>query len=272
MARRAPHVSLRPYVLEYVGWFEHMAQPLCRREVPSEVVPVIVSFGAPVRIFDHDDQRRWTDFTSFTTGAFDTYVLVGSAGPSGGLQINLSILGARLFLSRPLGELTNRVVALEDLFGRSADRLAARLFDAGTWDQRFDLADCELRSRILASRLPHPSIVWTWRRLVESQGRASVGRIVEEVGWSQKHLIAQFREHIGLAPKSLARVLRFGRAVECIKSTAPGGQLKLTDLALDCGYYDQAHFTRDFRAFAGVTPTELIASAMPDSAGFSADR
>ena len=272
MARRLPHASLRSYVLDYVGWFEHMAQPLCRREVPTEVVPVIVSFGSPVRIFDQQDQSRWTDFTSFTTGAFDTYVLVGSSGPSGGLQINLSILGARLFLSRPLGELTNRVVALDDLLGASAERLAGRLHDARTWDERFDIADRELSARLLSSRAPHPAIVWTWHRLVESHGRASVGRIVEEVGWSQKHLIAQFREHIGLAPKSLARVLRFGKAVEFIKSAAPSGRLRLADLALDCGYYDQAHFTRDFRAFAGITPTELIASALPDSAGFSVDR
>jgi AraC-like DNA-binding protein len=259
-------------VLEYVGWFEHMAQPLCRRELPTEVVPVIVSFGAPVRIFDQQDPHRWTDFASFTTGAFDTYVLVGSSGPSGGLQINLSILGARFFLARPLAELTNRVVALEDLLGVSAERFADQLRDARSWDQRFDIADRELRPRILAAASPPPAIIWTWRRLVESHGRASVGRIVEEVGWSQKHLVARFREHIGLAPKSLARVLRFGRAVEVIKSAAPGGKLRLADLALDCGYYDQAHFARDFRAFAGITPSELIASALPDSAGFSVDR
>jgi AraC-like DNA-binding protein len=84
--------------------------------------------------------------------------------------------------------------------------------------------------------------------------------------------VAQFREHIGLAPKALARVLRFGKAVEYIKSAAPGGTLRLADIALDCGYYDQAHFARDFRTFAGVTPTELIASALPDSAGFSVRR
>ena len=99
MVRAAPHPSLRPYVQEYVGWFEHMAAPLCRRELPTEDVPVIINFGAPVRLFDPLDPSRWTDYDSFTTGAFDSYVLVGSAGPSGGLQINLSIMGARLLLA-----------------------------------------------------------------------------------------------------------------------------------------------------------------------------
>jgi AraC-type DNA-binding domain-containing proteins len=107
-----------------------------------------------------------------------------------------------------------------------------------------------------------------WSRLVSSGGRASIGGIVRAAGCSQKHLIAQFREEIGLSPKTLARVLRFGRAVQIIKE---GGGGRLVEIAQDCGYYDQAHFSRDFRAFAGVTPTELIASQIPDRGGFSAD-
>jgi len=112
-------------------------------------------------------------------------------------------------------------------------------------------------------------VLCAWHRLVASGGRVSIGAIVGEVGCSQRHLIAQFREETGLSPKTLARVLRFGRAIRAIKS---GGGARLSEIALDCGYYDQAHFSRDFREFAGVTPSELIASQLPDRGGFSADR
>jgi AraC-like DNA-binding protein len=181
-ARADPAAALRPYVREYVGWFEHTTSPLVRRELPSDLVPVIVNFGAPIRILDSDNPSRWTTVDSFTAGVYDTFVLVGTSGPSGGLQIDLSI--------------------------------------------------------------------------------------VDDVGWSQKHLIEQFKEHIGISPKTLARVLRFGRAIDNIKH----GQRRLADLAIDCGYYDQAHFARDFRAFAGVTPTELLGDILPDGAGFAVDR
>ena len=264
MTRARPAAALRPYVSEYYGWFEHMASPLCRREPPSDIVPIIINFGAPVRIFDGDNLTRWTDYDSFTTGPFDTYVLVGSNGPSGGIQVNLTILGARLFFGQPLGELTNRIVRLDDLFGRNGGRLVMQLYEAPTWDARFAILDREIAARVAAARAPSASVLWAWRRLADTHGRVGIGTLVGEIGWSRKHLIAQFREQIGLPPKTLARVLRFGRAVQLMKL----GHVRFVDLANDCGYYDQAHFSRDVREFAGVTPGELLKSLMPDSGGF----
>jgi len=263
MARVLPERSLRPYVSQYVGWIEHMAAPLCRRELPTDEVPVIINFGAPVRVWDAGESTRYTDLGSFAAGAYDTFVRVTSMGASGGIQINFTLLGARLFLGRPLRDLANRSVALEDLFGADATRLTMQLHEAGSWNARFDLLDREIGARFSAARAPADGVLWTWRRIVAARGRVRIGAIVAEVGWSQKHLIARFSDEIGLTPKTLARVLRFARAAETLRR----GGASLADLAIDCGYYDQAHFTRDFRAFAGVTPTELVASLLPDGGG-----
>jgi AraC-like DNA-binding protein len=268
MTPGVPAARLRPNVRDYCGWFEHWASPLSRRELPTEIIPLIINFGAPVRIFDANRSPGWTNFDSFTTGPFDTFVVVGSAGPSGGIQVNLTILGARLFLGQPLHALANHIVTLEDVFGRAGTRMVAELYDAPTWDARFAILDREIGARIDAARAPSPAVLWAWRRLMETRGRIPIATVVDEVGFSQKHLIAQFREHIGLAPKTFARVLRFARAVELIKR----GDRRLVDLADGCGYYDQAHFTRDVREFAGVTPRELVNSLMPAQGGFSADR
>ena len=90
--------------------------------------------------------------------------------------------------------------------------------------------------------------------------------LVEEIGWSQKHFINRFRDELGLAPKTLGRVLRFARAIEVIKG---GRAVGFAALAAECGYYDQAHFARDVRQFAGVSPRELVRSASP-AGGFLA--
>ena len=261
------HPSLRPYVREYYGGSEDTYLPLCRREVPADIAPVIINFGAPFRFYDPSDPSRWTEANSFMAGAFDTYVLVGSTGSYSCVQINFTILGARMFFGRPMYELANRIVSLEGAFGTEGRRLEEALYDARDWAARFDLLDRAIAARIARAALPPPAVTHVMRRLVQSHGAAPIGALTLEVGWSHKHLVAQFTEQIGLAPKTLARVLRFGRAAERLAQTSGG---HLADIAIDCGYYDQSHFTRDFRAFAGVTPTELLASRLPNGGGFVA--
>jgi AraC-like DNA-binding protein len=267
MVTAAPHRSVRPHVRRYVGWWEHRTTPLYRRELPSAEVPLIISFGAPIRLFDVADRTKSTELGSFATGAYDAHVVVEAIGSQGGIQIDFTILGMRLFLGRPLADLTNRGIALEDIFGSDARRLTSELHDIPTWEARFDLLDREIASRISAARRPASEVMCTWKRIVESSGLVTVRALVDETGWSQKHLISQFREHIGLAPKMFARVMRFGSAVDRLRRKE---HASLTELALDCGYYDQAHFDRDFRAFAGVTPTELL-STLGSHGGFSSE-
>lgn len=262
-----PHPALAGLVREYVGGSEDTHQPLCRRELPTEIAPVIINFGAPFRMFDQSDATKYIELRSFATGAFDTYALVGSTGKYSCVQINFTILGARLFLQQPLQPLANREVPLDALLDGDAARLESELFDAATWAKRFDILDRIILSRVAASRCVSEPVTYAWHRLVASAGQASIRSIADHTGWSHKHFIAQFTAHLGIAPKAMARVLRFGRAAELLKVSERG---RLAAIAHACGYYDQAHFTRDFRTFAGVTPTELLASQLPHRGGFTA--
>ena len=97
---------------------------------------------------------------------------------------------------------------------------------------------------------------WAWRRLESTGGTVSVTRLAVELGWSRKRLVAHFREEVGLGPKAAARVLRFEAMVSRLRSGRRGGW---AELALECGYFDQAHLAREVRRLAGVTPTELLA-------------
>jgi AraC-like DNA-binding protein len=260
MVRARPSLPLRAQVIEYVGWREFAATPINRRELPTEVIPVIINFGDPIRIYDQSDPRAWTDHGSFATGAYDSHVIVGSAGASGGLQINFTILGARQFFGHPLKDMTNLAVPLADLMGAPGRDFCERLRDAGSWAARFAMVDREIARRMTAHGEPAAPVTWAWHQLRASAGRVSIGALVDEIGWSQKHFISRFRDELGLAPKTLGRVLRFARAVEVFRT---GRACRFADLAADCGYYDQAHFIRDVRQFAGVAPRDLVNSVSP---------
>jgi AraC-like DNA-binding protein len=165
-----------------------------------------------------------------------------------------------------MSEVAHRVVDLEDVFGPRAPALVEQLYEAPGWDARFTLLDSAIAAR-LGKHLPaSPDVAWAWRRLTETEGLVTIGTLTEELGCSRRHLTARFREQVGMPPKTLARILRFERAVRRLRE---GGNASLAELAYECGYYDQAHFNRDFRRFAGITPSEFLARVLPDGGGVS---
>lgn len=269
IAQRLPHPLLREHVGgAYQGYAEQFARPLWRREAPTGLVVLIVSFGLPYELRGEDPGARREHHVSFVAGLDEDATLVGHSGASAGVQVDFTPLGAACFFGFPMGELGGRVVTLADALGEGgAAELSERLATAPGWEARFVLLDALLAARIAASAPPAPALAWAWRRLWESDGAVAVGTLAEEVGWSRRHLVARFQAQLGLPPKRLARVLRFRRAVELLRDDDGA---RLAEIAAACGYYDQAHFNRDVRAFAGVTPGQLIASRLPDGGGFAA--
>jgi len=258
MVRRAAPAALRPHVLGYLGYHETTPGPLRRLELPSGEVHVIISFGPEVRCP--------APVTSFVAAPHTSHAIVDSDGEQHGVEVRLTPLGTHMLLGVPMHELADRVVALEDVLGRGGAELPERLHAAGSWPERFALLDRLLARRLEQARRPDAGVEHSWWRLVQTHGAASVEALADEVGWSRRHLFARFRDHTGLPPKVFARILRFQRAATLM---ADAGGPSLCEIALDCGYYDQAHLNRDFRAFAGRTPTELMAARLPKGSGYS---
>jgi AraC-like DNA-binding protein len=249
--------ALRPHVIGYVGYREWGSAGFRRLETPSGEVHVILSFGPRIR-------ADGEELESFVAAPSTRPATVESDG--GGqhcVEIRLTPPGAHLVLGVPMGELAGRTIRFEDVWGD--ERLIDRLHDARGWPARFDLLDRVLAARIAAARPLAPEVEGAWWRLVLSAGGVPVAELVRDAGWSRRHFTVRFTEQVGLAPKAFARVLRFDRAKELLGASP----LSLAEIAVECGYYDQAHLSRDVRAFAGCTPTELMARRLP--AGWSAE-
>jgi AraC-like DNA-binding protein len=270
LVTRLPPPGLREYVVRCEGFVERTSGPLRRREVAYPAVPVILSFGTDWRLLDPDrPDGPGERHRSFAAGLHDGPAIVEHGGDAHCMQLDLTPLGAHALFGVAMHELAGRCVALDDLLGeRAAAELVERLAEASGWPERFAILEDFVAARMAAARGPSPDAVWAWRRLEETGGRLAVEALARELGCSRRHLAARFREQVGLAPKTVARVLRFHRAVNLLRSAQT---TRWVDIAHECGYYDQSHFNRDFRDLAGTSPGEIVASLLPGTVGIAAD-
>jgi AraC-like DNA-binding protein len=237
----------------YQGWIDSRSAGV-DRHLPIAFVPVIIGFGTPMLIRDITmPHEAAAAHTTFVAGMCESTTISQSTAGGRGVQVDFTPVAARRFLGVPMHELANRVVDLEDIFGAAVQELVEQLQLAPTWGRCFELIDAFIVPRLLGAAPASPGVVYAWQRLTRTHGSASIGPLIEELGWSRKHLVEKFREHVGLPPKTVARIMRFNHALGLLRTCK-----RWADVAHSAGYYDQAHMIRDFREFSGLTPTEYV--------------
>jgi AraC-like DNA-binding protein len=225
--------------------FQERSAPVRRLESPLVGVVLIVSLGPDMEIDGHP-------VGSFVAGVWDRPTRTGHYGEQAGYQLYLDLLGAPRLLGVPVGELANRLVALEDVVGGFAAELAEQLADASCAHERHAIAQRLLASRLSGDQPPAREVAYVLERLRATRGAARVETLAGEVGWSRRHLAARFRDTVGLPPKAVGRLFRVEHAAQRVRAGD-----RLADIAYGAGYADQAHFNRDFRELVGCTPSEF---------------
>jgi AraC-like DNA-binding protein len=238
---RPPDRRVREFLTrDYLAFTQPAATSEAWLATPTPTVTVIINAGAAFGGLPR----------AFVAGLTDAAGLVDQTGEIECVDLKLTPLGAYTLLGVPMSQLTNSVVDLDDLLPH-----AGRLAEAPTWQERFTLLDDLLLRRAQDGPTPATEVAWGYRRLIETNGTLPIGALAGEVGWSRRHLVAKFRQQVGLPPKTLARIVRFKHLISRLRATPADW----TRLAVECGYYDQAHMNRDFREFAGTTPTDYLA-------------
>jgi AraC-like DNA-binding protein len=264
---RAPHPLLAGIVRRYCGYDHAGIGRTRRREVAQDEVTIILSLGPLLRVGgpDHPEDR----YGSFVAALKDTYAITEHDGRLSGIEIDLSPLGAHMLFGVAMHELSSKLVLpLEDVLGAAAGDLVERLACAPGWGARFAILDRFILGRVERARRPSPDVEWAWLRLRATGGLLPVGELARELGCSRRHLIGRFREQVGPAPKTAARLVRFQRTVRLLERNGGG---RFAEIAQRCGYYDQAHMNREFRELAGTAPGDFVARLLPDGLGVAAD-
>lgn len=226
--------------------------------------------GAPVRhriLPDNCIDILWQDRApfGFVAGMMSRAHRVETAQPTLTVAVRFLPGAARPFFDLPLLALQDGHPGLDELWPRhEAEALAAAL-----WEREQSVAQrlATLQRALLARLRAHDGIAGSRQadrlaraavRLLDGAGGAvRIDALARTLGVSRQHLALQFRERVGLPPKTYAMVSRFRRASAALRRQADL-QVDWTRLALDCGYYDQSHLIHAFRLFADETPDSFL--------------
>jgi AraC-like DNA-binding protein len=180
--------------------------------------------------------------------------------------------GISPFVDMPATVLRDRWLPVDAVWQRSLDRIRNQVGDVASATETLRVLEQELRSRLAEAPSRGLDLVQhTGGRLETSHGAVPVGALTDAAGVSGNHLATQFKSHVGVTPKRVARIYRFARLILSVDALRP---VDWSELAQTAGYFDQADFSREFKDFTGHTPTEYLAlrRRFPAEQGFPPDR
>lgn len=224
------------------------------RILPTGAAQLVVNLEEDeIRRYDADDADR-CDSTSGTVlaGVQSSYSVIDTDEQKWVLGVSFRPAGTVPFVRVPADEMQDADVPLDLLWNRRvAATVRERLLECREPGAALDTMEHVL-SEMRRPVEPHPAVTYALEAFARQPGTMRIGDVTDTLGLSPKRFIEHFKADVGLTPKRYCRILRFQRA---IARASHGHRLDWTQLALDCGYYDQAHFAHDFRAFSGLSPT-----------------
>jgi AraC-like DNA-binding protein len=205
----------------------------------------------PLRLFnDISDPIGYRVGHTILGGARAAFYMREISAPVCSVGAQLHAGTAELLFGAPAREFAGRHTPVEDLWGSYVEEVRERLMESGDPHQLLDVFESLLAERLPAVRALHPAVAEALSRFRASP---DIRQAVKESGYSHRRFIALFHDGLGLTPKLYCRLKRFQGALEQV-AVRPAASL--VDVALEAGYSDQAHFNREFREFAGVSPGE----------------
>jgi AraC-like DNA-binding protein len=263
-----PSKTVQAWGCAFAGFSEHAAKPVHRLELPVAGAVIVLCCGESVMLQPALRPGDATRSSAFFAGLQVQAQCVLHSGINDCVEIRVPPLAAYALLGGAIAEANGEPVSLLDVIPEPIGMLLDQLRTTSTWEHRFAAVDRFLARGFAESkrRVP-PELTWAWETLDQSHGQVPIRALARAIGWSERHLINQFRVYFGVRPKATARRLRFSYAFDLL-ATNPTGDL--STIAAQAGFSDQSHMTREFQTFSGVSPGVLRTARFDDLPGIPA--
>lgn len=247
----APEKRLSPYVACY--WtldYDAQGRGQPHRILPDGCVDIIMDRLAP--------SCRGASFVAGLMTSFQVLTLTGAQSLFG---IRMFVEAAPEILCFPVSESVGQQLLLEDVWGSEGLELAERLLSADSIPLMIEVVERKLRERLAVEDAPGSALLRVGLQYMYSSGGSlSMAELAERLHFSERHVRRTFERELGVSPKELLGIVRFQSMLQRLRQ---GGYSSMAELAVACGYYDQAHFINSFQRYYGLAPGQVVRACRP---------
>jgi AraC-like DNA-binding protein len=228
--------------------------PVKQRVLPDGCMEMIFHYDDLFRQY-FEDGSSIIQPRSFVFGQITTYIEIAPTGTTGLVSARFLPDGLKPFLEIPVSALANKAVDIGHVFGEKGTLLEKNIIAAADNQQRIQFIEA-----FLLSRLADPQTISTITKdcidiIFKSQGQLDVMELAGKLKINRRNMERKFTAAIGMSPKQLSRVVRLQATLKMLEQKS---FTSLTSLAYENGYYDQAHFIKDFKEFTGLSPKSFF--------------
>jgi AraC-like DNA-binding protein len=225
------------------------------RILPDSCVELVIHFHDPFRSHFANGASS-VQPRSFIAGQMRNFLEIEPAGRMGLIAVRFRARGAYRFFSTPLSAVAATLVELEEVWKHARD-WTEQIAEAGGMAARVRIVENALLGALRERDRADRAVDRCLHLIEAAAGQVRVAQLASEIGLCGRQLARRFENAVGVSPKEFARVSRFLNGVRRLRASRAA---TLTETALECGYFDQAHFNHEFREFAGMTPGEFLVS------------
>lgn len=256
-----PGLPLSQFI-DFFFYFEGAhAEHSMEKLLPDGSIDLLIDLTEPPKkLFYNEEGTSYTTFKrSWISGMKTDYILI-DASVSNMIGVHFKPGGCYPFVDFPMIELNDLTTELDNIWSKDANSIREAILQETCIEKRFSLLENYFLRKGKNKMEDHVLVHYSVNQLILSPQMWTIKKLSDKTGITQKHLITLFKKYVGLSPKMFSRINKFQKVIRSIEQQK---KIDWSMLAFECGYFDQAHFIKEFQAFSGINPAAYLEKRGP---------
>lgn len=251
-----PAPPLSDFIEHFFYYEGYSAQHRMEKFLPDGSMDLLIDLTeSPKKLFHNEEGTAYTTYNKSWLSGMKTEFILIDASVTSMIGVHFKPGGAWPFFNGPVAELNNSTIETDTFWHSEIHAIRDAVLNNPSIEQKFFVLENYFLQKGKGKLEQNIFISYAIGQLQQSPQLWTIEQLAAKTGFTQKHLIHLFKKFVGLSPKQFARIARFQKVIAELEQQQ---SVEWTSLAYDCGYFDQAHFIKEFQAFSGINPSAYL--------------